>query len=339
MIAREVAIVRTVIAFMVVTLSMDAVAQEGHGGPSAGGPFLSALAAIRDGAAGVNREAMRVYETLPREGSCKDRRANWLAVLPDALLLGRYARDIYDARYEATMRETGRERLALAEDHFAYFEIAGERYAEVHLNQGYRRAIVVFRGTRLNVRSDVGTDLLNFVGIETSYYDWAASLVARIVREHPDLEVVTTGHSLGGGLALYAVLRNPGVRGFVFNPTGLSEATWSTVSPLERARVSAAMVVITQRNLWSIEPATALSFAGRSVLPGHIFVLSVAAILPTKLHAATTMVTALEDVVEHQAEGFPPPTDFMNRSMFAIFAAFWGPTSGQISGQSAGGSS
>jgi predicted alpha/beta superfamily hydrolase len=36
------------------------------------------------------------------------------------------------------------------------------------------------------------------------------------------MRIIVTGHSLGGGLVLFAVLRNPGVEGVAFNPVGLS---------------------------------------------------------------------------------------------------------------------
>jgi Lipase (class 3) len=304
MIMRRMTVAGAAIAFMIATPSMSAHAQQrGHAGPPIGRPLFAVMAAIGGKAAEVNREAMHVYETLPREGSCEDRRAHWLAILPDALLLSRYARDIYDQNHETEMRKAGLARLKLGEDHFAYFAAAGEHYAEVRVDRERRRAVVIFLGTRLDVRGDLSTDVLNFVGIETSYYQWAASLVASIVRSYPDLKIVVTGHSLGGGLALYAVLKNPGVHGFVFNPTGFSEVAWSAVSPDDRARLNASVVVISLRNFWRIEPVTALSFAGRSVLPGHIFVLNADTLFPAKLHTATMMVTALEHVAERQARG------------------------------------
>lgn len=292
------------IALMVGALSTNASAQHGgHGGPQFGGPLVSVLAAIGGRMAEVNREALRVYETLPREGTCEDRRRHWLAILPDALLLGRYARDIYDHNHLRAMQRAGQARLTLGEDHFAYFEDEGARYAEVRVDRDRRRVIVIFSGTRLGVRSDLATDVLNFIGVKTGYYEWAASLVARVAREYPGMEIAATGHSLGGGLALYAVLKNPGVRGFVFNPTGFSDATWSAVSLRERARVNASVTVVSLRNFWSIEPVSALSFAGRSVLPGHIFVLRARALRPAKLHTATTLVAALERASERQAQG------------------------------------
>jgi pimeloyl-ACP methyl ester carboxylesterase len=261
------------------------------------------LATLGGAVAGVNREAMYVYETLPREGTCRDRREHLLAVLPDALLFARYAHDIYEKNHEVEMHEAGETVRTLGDGRVAYFDPDGARYAELHIDNGGRRAIVVFRGTRLGVRSDVATNVLNFVGIETAYYEWAAMLVADIARAHPGLEVIATGHSLGGGLALHAVLKNPGVQAFAFNPIGLSEAAWHATSRSERERVNASVTAISLRNFWSIEPVTALSLAGRSILPGHVFVLSANAIRPAKLHTSTVMLEALERVSRERAAG------------------------------------
>jgi Lipase (class 3) len=292
------------VALMIATFSASALAQyDDRDGPLGGRPLFKMLAAIGGKMAEINREAMYVYQTLPREGSCTERRDHWLAILPDALLLGRYARDIYDRNHESEMKRTGRTSLAMGPDHFAYFEPQGERYAEVRFDRQRRRAIVIFRGTRLGVRSDLATDVLNFMGVTTGYYEWAASLVGRIVRANQDMEVVATGHSLGGGLALYAVLKNPGVRGFVFNPTGFSEAAWSSEGGDERDRLIAAVTVISTRNFWTIEPVSALSFAGRSVLPGHVFVARSNALRPAKLHTASIVLEALEHIDKSRAKG------------------------------------
>jgi hypothetical protein len=292
------------VAIAVAALPMNSFAQHGGPpGPPLGGPLFHVLAALGGKVAAVNRQAMHVFKTLPRYGTCEERRNNWLAILPDAVQFARYSRDIYDTSREAEMRKARESSRRLGEGHFAYFDEAGQRYAELRVDDPHGRVVVIFRGTRLEVRSDVTTNVLNFVGIETRYYDWAASFVARIGREHPDRKVVVTGHSLGGGLALYAALKNPGVQAFVFNPSGLSEAAWNATSPRHRARLNESATVVSLRNFWAIEPVTALSLAGRSVLPGHVFVLQASALRPAKLHTASAVVSALEETAEQNAAG------------------------------------
>lgn len=117
------------------------------------------------------------------------------------------------------------------------------------------------------------------------------------------MKVIATGHSLGGGLAIYAVLQNPGVRGFVFNPAGVALLTWTTTGAADRARTNAALTVVSTRSDGHIEPVTALSLAGRSVLPGHIVVLEADADGPIALHSAATVVRALEQVEASGAGG------------------------------------
>ena len=278
---------------------MTAFAQRG-GHP--GGLIFNFLGAIGGQALEINREAMGVYRSAPRLGTCAERRERFLAVLPDALRFGRYSRDIYADDHASRMQAAGLATLDLGGGRTAYFNPAGRRYAEVQLEPDHQQAVVIFQGTRLSVGSDISTDVLSFVGVETAYYAWAASLVAQVAREHPGMAVIVTGDSLGGGLALYAVLHNPGVRGFVFNPAGLSLLTWTSAEPSERERTNAAVTVISARNWLRIEPVTALSLAGRSVLPGHIFVIQTGAFGPV-LHSAKTIVAALEHVAAADAGG------------------------------------
>lgn len=104
-------------------------------------------------------------------------------------------------------------------------------------------------------------------------------------------------------MAVYAVLRNPGVKAIVFNPLGLAVPTWDRVPYSERVRTSASVTVVSTRNRTHIEPVTALSLAGRSVLPGHIFVLEANVFRPSRLHSATIVVAALEQATATGARG------------------------------------
>jgi hypothetical protein len=251
----------------------------------------------------VDRRAMRAFERAPRPGSCSDRRARILETLPETLRMARLARDIGEKNHEARMRAEGLTTLDLSGGRTAHFQRKGRRYAEVLLDRERRQAIVVFRGTRLDVKTDLSTDVLGFVGVETRYYRWAAALVGRVKRENPGFEVVATGHSLGGGLAIYAVLQNPGVKGHAFNPAGLALLKWATTGAADRARTGAAVTVVAIRNEEHIEPVTALSLARRSVLPGRILVVEVDEANPVTLHDSRTVVAALEQIAANQAAG------------------------------------
>jgi hypothetical protein len=265
--------------------------------------LVNLLKGAKDKAREIDRDAMRAFERAPREGSCSERRGRIQAMLPEALRFARLARDIGKKNHEAKMKAGNLATLDLGGGRTAHYRRKGRRYAEVVLDQERRQAVVNFNGTRPRVKTDLTTDVLGFIGVETRYYRWAAELVAQVVRERPGLEVVATGHSLGGGLAIYAVLKNPGVKGFAFNPAGLALLTWAGASAAERERTSAAVTVVSIRNARHIEPVTAISLAGRSVLPGRILVLEVDEGNVGSLHASRTVVAALEQVAATDAAG------------------------------------
>jgi hypothetical protein len=260
------------------------------------GRAQQAIGAVKNQADEIKARAMQAYRTAPRAGSCADRRKEFLAILPDALRFSVYARDIYTDGSDARMVLDNLTILNLGDGRTAYRSPEGERYAEARVDPTHNQAVVVFRGTRVTVRSDIYTDIASHIGLDTGYYTWAADLVARIVRENPDKSVVVTGQSLGGGLTIYSVLHNPGVRGFAFNPAGLSLLAWAATTPSQRARLNDAVTVISTRNANQIEPISALSFAGRSVLPGHIFVVETNVIDERTLHGPATIVDALTDL-------------------------------------------
>jgi hypothetical protein len=289
------------LAALVAVAPSRALAEHGGGGPA--GALLRLWQGIKGESRKIDADATRAYESAPRRGSCEERRARIVAALPDALRFARLALDVGEGKSQARMKSARLAMLDLGNGRTAYFQSSGSRYAEVHIDEARRQAVVVFQGTRLSVGSDVSTDVLSFIGLQTGYYRWASALVAQVVREHPDMEVFVTGHSLGGGLAVYAVLRNPGVKGYAFNPAGLGLVTWARTSAADRARTGAALTVISTRNDRHIEPVTAISLAGRSVLPGHILVLDADALGPVSLHSAAAVVAALEQVEASGAAG------------------------------------
>jgi len=244
--------------------------------------------------ADVKARAWETYRTAPRTGTCADRRAFIAAALPDAVLFARWDRDIYTDGSDERMEATGATVLDLGGGRVAYREPRGQKYAEVRSGPGGGKVVVVFRGTRVAVGSDVLTDVASHVGLDTGYYTWAADLVARVVQEHPGSLIVLTGQSLGGGLALYAGLRNPGTRVVAFNAAGLSLVTWLKTNAADRARINANTIEFTTRNEAQIEPISALSFAGRSVIPGHVVVVATDVVDERTLHGPVTVAAAIE---------------------------------------------
>jgi hypothetical protein len=266
-------------------------------------PYLlfKALAFVGGNAKIVAWQASRTYRQTPRFGTCAERQNRFLQILPEALRLGRYARDIYEHTEDPKAAEL---KIGDQEDKYtAYFDPNSERYAEVRVDAMHLEAIVIFRGARHLSGSDLSAGAMGLVGIETSYYRWGSALVARVAREHPGMRVIATGHSLGGGLVLYAVLHNPGVQGVAFNPVGVSRWTWLRTNRAERMRTNAALTIVSTHNGNHIEPITALSLAHRSVLPGQLYFVESQASGPLALHSITTLVAGLEQLAATEAGG------------------------------------
>jgi hypothetical protein len=266
-------------------------------------PYLlfKALAFIAGNAKIVAWQASRTYRKAPRSGTCAERQDRILQILPEALRLGRYARDIYE--HGEDLKSSGLKIKDLGDGYTAYYEPNGQRYAEVRVDAAHLEAIVIFRGARHLIGSDISAGVMGLVGIETSYYRWGAALVAQVAREHPGMHVIATGHSFGGGLVLYAVLHNPGVQGVAFNPVGLSWWTWLRTNGVQRMRMSAALTVVSTHNANHIEPITALSLAHRSVLPGQLYFIESQASGPLALHSITALVAGLEQLAATEAGG------------------------------------
>ena len=263
--------------------------------------FFKALAFIAGNAKIVAWQASRTYRKALRSGTCAERQNRILQILPEAQRLSRYARDIYEHGEDL---EASRLRMKdLGDGYTAYYEPNGQRYAEVRVDAARLEAIVIFRGARRLIGSDISAGLMSLVGIETAYYRWGSALVAQVTREHPGMHVIATGHSFGGGLVLYAVLHNPGVQGVAFNPVGLSWWTWLRTNRAERMRASAALTVVSTHNANHIEPITALSLAHRLVLPGQLYFVESQVSGPLALHSITTLVAGLEQLAATEAGG------------------------------------
>ena len=105
---------------------------------------------------------------------------------------------------------------------------------------------VAFRGTEINEIGDWKADLENFFNRTPRQYEQAVEFVKQIVEKAgPNYDIVLTGHSLGGGLASYAALRQ-GTRAIVFNAAGLKSGL---IDRIPKANLERQKALVTNVNL------------------------------------------------------------------------------------------
>lgn len=93
----------------------------------------------------------------------------------------------------------------------------------------YSHVIVAFAGTNPEHRADATADLQTVIGGETGFGTQAAEAAAfaqKVSKTHPGATITTTGHSLGGNLALRVAAEN-GWRSTTFN----APDPWVSLSP------------------------------------------------------------------------------------------------------------
>lgn len=149
-----------------------------------------------------------------------------------------------------------------------------EGYAEVHHDALSHTKVVVFRGTKALSLKDIATNLVQFSNVLPERYRWADDLVAHVHAESDMERVLLTGHSLGGGLAMYAGLRHMADT-VVFNPAGLSRGVLAELAlpGNQWQAASSKLLAFVARSGSSIDPVSALSFAGETVIAGRRYII------------------------------------------------------------------
>lgn len=89
--------------------------------------------------------------------------------------------------------------------------------ADIYTSEDDKRVVIAFRGTENNNIKDWKYGNLD-TNLDGQYGD-ADNLFKAILSEHPEKTIMTTGHSLGGGLAIHISVLNKDVDAVVFNPS------------------------------------------------------------------------------------------------------------------------
>lgn len=174
---------------------------------------------------------------------------------------------------------------------------------------GNKVIIIAFRGTRpTSFFQDWWVDIEQLIGVRESRYEWASETVKEIKANNPESLIITTGHSLGGGMALYASMVN-NVAAITFNAAGLGDhtllkAVWNP--HLNRNMEDYLFDFISQSD-GRIDPISALSFTRHSSVPGLKYLVKVkkinrfldfftlGLISTVQLHSSDRLISALQN--------------------------------------------
>ncbi len=155
-------------------------------------------------------------------------------------------------------------------------EFGGGFAARIFRNKEDGNLVVAFRGSESSNPGDfltdwIETDMGQLMGDDTRQYQAAQKLLGDVIRntegkknaDGQEIHIDVTGHSLGGGLANWAMASNPigdRVKGWTLNAAGLSEETLARTRPELIKQAAANTVNI--RNEYDV-----VSMAGNHVGP------------------------------------------------------------------------
>lgn len=108
------------------------------------------------------------------------------------------------------------------------FVIVGEFAATIYFNPMEQRVIIAYRGSNGNLLRDYLAGIRIFAGYTEQQAHDAADLAMEIQRIYPNMEIETTGHSLGGGLAVVGAAALD-VEGTVFSSFGVARESSNLV--------------------------------------------------------------------------------------------------------------
>lgn len=93
-------------------------------------------------------------------------------------------------------------------------------HARLYKNDDEGKIVVSFGGTETDDMKDLLTDGRLALGYSDDQFEEALKFVNDMMLEHPDKEIVITGHSLGGALAQYVAI-NKGIPAITYNAPGI----------------------------------------------------------------------------------------------------------------------
>lgn len=242
-------------------------------------------------------------------GTCDMRAEALQLALPDAARLADLNRDLYFHPYDGQMWQKG-VTIDSAEIQpglriTVYRDPASDGYAELYPPLNGHAAVLIFRGTQITSANDIMANIAQFTGSIPPKYIWAASLAAQAARELNGAPLILSGHSLGGGLAMYAGLKNrlPAV---TFNPAGLSRAAFNGLSDSDIIQAGERTTTYISRSGSNVDPVAALSLAGDSIILGQRYVIDLGSLAsPLQIHDVGVLANQLQKM-EKSAASLPP---------------------------------